>query len=367
MAGIRLGDLADLYQRATSAVFGDGPSVSQQLGAAFPQPFDAGKPGMSVAQAAPAPTTLTPEQMNLVGGLTSVGGIMAGEGAATANLGALAKAKGMAEAGHDAPSIWGQTGWFKGPEGRWKFEIDDSGARVLDTPEALDAAVKASLDAKHGGLPTAAGLDEVFSHPELSRAYFPTRESAPSVFYDNLGRTRGNFRAGPDGGEVTLNSALALDPKGERSTMLHELQHAVQEREGFERGGSANSAANVIGMTADPAVLEQARTIQHLGRQMGGLDDYLKDFPAALPDGTPYHDAALYFARNPERLAAETNKTFLKANPGEAYRRLAGEAEARAVQARADLTPEQRRAAFPLDSYDVPLDQLIMRGIQVGR
>lgn len=45
----------------------------------------------------------------------------------------------------------------------------------------------------------------------------------------------------------------------------------------------------------------------------------------------------------------------------EQYKRLAGEAEARAVQARLKLTPEQRRAIFPEDSYDVPLNSLIFR------
>jgi hypothetical protein len=44
-----------------------------------------------------------------------------------------------------------------------------------------------------------------------------------------------------------------------------------------------------------------------------------------------------------------------------AYLRLAGEAEARAVESRMNLTPAQRRALFPLDSYDVPVKSLIYR------
>lgn len=45
----------------------------------------------------------------------------------------------------------------------------------------------------------------------------------------------------------------------------------------------------------------------------------------------------------------------------EQYRRLAGEAEARAVQARLNLTPAQRRALFPEESYDMPINQLIIK------
>lgn len=43
------------------------------------------------------------------------------------------------------------------------------------------------------------------------------------------------------------------------------------------------------------------------------------------------------------------------------YRLLAGEAEARAAAARRAMTNEQRRAVFPLSSYDVPLNQLIYK------
>ena len=43
----------------------------------------------------------------------------------------------------------------------------------------------------------------------------------------------------------------------------------------------------------------------------------------------------------------------------ELYRRLAGEAEARLVQERMNLTPEQRRTTFP--QYDVAPKQQIIR------
>lgn len=45
----------------------------------------------------------------------------------------------------------------------------------------------------------------------------------------------------------------------------------------------------------------------------------------------------------------------------EQYRRLAGEAEARAVQARLNLTPAQRKKLFPEESYDVPVQSLIFK------
>ena len=50
----------------------------------------------------------------------------------------------------------------------------------------------------------------------------------------------------------------------------------------------------------------------------------------------------------------------------EIYRRLAGEAEARAAMSRMGFTPAERRAFPPWQSYDVPLEQLIVRPNQPG-
>lgn len=43
------------------------------------------------------------------------------------------------------------------------------------------------------------------------------------------------------------------------------------------------------------------------------------------------------------------------------YERIAGEAEARMVQKRADYTPEQLKSIHPLKDYDVPIEELIYR------
>jgi hypothetical protein len=355
MAGIRLGDLADLYQRATSAVFGNGPSVSQQLATAFPQPLDAGRPGQTVAQAAPAPTSLTPQQMNLVSGLTSFGGILAGEGAATADLGALARAKGMAEAGHDAPSIWGQTGWYKGPEGKWKFEIDDSKAKLDALPLAEQKA----------GVRDLVRAPDTLQHPDLYSAYPAAENVAVEVSSRGEGN-RGSFQPGGEGINPTMTIKSMSTPEM-RSTALHEMQHAIQHAEGFQTGG--NKIGVVIGQNR-PAFMQIYRDTVDRMTDPGTLEDYAKtagyDNPAAAATAYAEHVKTLkgYAKRG---LPGWLDKAAQEAAQEEAYRRLAGEAEARAVQARADLTPEQRRATFPLDSYDVPLDQLIMRGIQVGR
>lgn len=53
----------------------------------------------------------------------------AGTNAANADLEALEVAKGMAEQNVSAETIRQATGWFRGADGKWRFEIDDSGMR----------------------------------------------------------------------------------------------------------------------------------------------------------------------------------------------------------------------------------------------
>jgi len=45
----------------------------------------------------------------------------------------------------------------------------------------------------------------------------------------------------------------------------------------------------------------------------------------------------------------------------EAYRRLAGEAEARVTQFRQDITKPKLREFFPEENYDVPINELVIK------
>jgi hypothetical protein len=55
----------------------------------------------------------------------------------------------------------------------------------------------------------------------------------------------------------------------------------------------------------------------------------------------------------------DLRKTLEEKSDYELYQRILGEAEARAVEKRMNMTPQERRATFP--SYDVPLNEIIIR------
>jgi hypothetical protein len=248
--------------------------------------------GMGASRAAPAPA----------GSL----GMFIGKNAKTWDPIAAAKAIELEKAGVDAKAIWQQTGTWKAPDGMWRQEIPDATAGFrMDFNSAVPSKSNAYMPVRD--LP----IGGAFNHPDLYPAYpdilrTGRMEVAKSPDWmpasSNSGSQRGN--------QFTVRDKTEA---GARSTVLHELQHAVQQREGFASGGTQSQF---------------------------------------------YNEALL-------RLVAENPRTPLsrltKAAEDEAfarYRALMGEAEARATQARANLTAAERRKVFPEESYDLPLQLL---------
>lgn len=207
-----------------------------------------------------------------------------GPGAKTANLPALAKAKSMTGSGAPREAVWNETGWFQGPDKKWRFEIDDSAAGVQRSV-ADDFAARS-----YGDQVPVRNADRFLDHPTLFEAYpdfwrVNTRinkvDDLPSASY--AVRESGTENA-------TINAKTI--PQA-RSMALHEYQHAIQQREGFAQGADVSRGIDV-------------------------------------------------------------------------YNRAGGEVEARTVQRRQDMTPDQRRARAPWLDYDVAEKDQIVRMLMGG-
>lgn len=268
--------------------------------------------------------------------------IFGGVLAKTANLDKKAIAEGMEKAGRSRDDIWKETGWFKGPEGKWKFEIDDSGA--LFNPSKVNGVIKENdlivgqPNFDYG--PTVGGLLE---HGALKSAY--PDGLTKSTFVGNKNSMFGDGVQGSySEGRLTINApAKSVDAK---STTLHELQHAIQEKEGFQRGGSVIGESIDIGSEGE----KLSKRVKELEKLMGD----------AGKKGSPKYVDFLQEWQDLKRKITE--RQFGPApDPYDNYRRLAGEAEARAVQSRMNMNPQQRQATPPWQSYDVPWEQLIVR------
>jgi hypothetical protein len=240
--------------------------------------------------------------------------IFAGPRARSADLKAMDRAKELEAAGRTRDDIWRETGWFRGIDGRWRFEIPDDKLdlrRVNENPK--------------GYRPT---TFSAFAHPMLKRAYeFPERIQG-SIGPSNEGAY---VQAARDFDPDTMHPVMRTgyirakgrSPADAKSTLAHELQHAVQMREGFTPGGSPEL------FTPEQVAGERARLYQELEDNPDDIFGVYQTHPSEARVGL--------------------------------YERLAGEVEARNVEKRLNMTPEERRAKPPWETEDVPFEQQIVR------
>lgn len=225
----------------------------------------------------------------------------AGMNAKTADLQSLDRADKMEDEGKSPLDIWNETGWFRGPDNEWKFEIDDSrsltrgfanetyhnhynwNGRSGKEVEARRASQQAADDIRrkvaNGALTPEQGqaewtaaraqyqpiideakmlrdaadqlkvsgtLPETFRHDALYDAYPQFKDVEANLRAEGLD-SRGVFH--PQGGRKgagQINVDNNLDSRERRSTTLHEIQHAIQEIEDFGRGGNPDVMAGDI-------------------------------------------------------------------------------------------------------------------------
>lgn len=256
-------------------------------------------------------------------------GIFAGKNAKTADHGAMQRAAARLAKGDDPRAVWREEGWMKGPDGHMRFEIDDSGASMR--PGAAQQLLN-NAGRKQSAL---------MQHDELYAAY----PEAANLWTSRAGNSGGGYASG----EMGQSDMISLGfPKRSpnmdevRSTNIHEMQHAIQGREGFAAGGNPNTAS---GATRDN-VLDYARK---------AYED------AHRGNGDPLLEELFAGSKQWDELPRREQLGWLEQGRIVAYQRLAGEAEARAVEKRLNYTPQQRRAIYPLDDYDVPLHELIVK------
>jgi len=281
-------------------------------------------------------------------------GVFGGALAKTADKIKLAQAEEMAAGGADRRAIWDQTGWFQGPDKQWRFEIDDSASHVA--PYAADSFID--------GVPLKGTIAGNFRHKPLYDAYPDTRRLTVDV--ERAGDYTLPFKGTYYGDRIT-GQADSLGSA--RQLLLHELQHDVQSAEGFAKGGNprqfelqphqlANAKALQDTLIA-ATIVQQTATARKLPLDQAA--NTVRDLGFEVPD-----IALIHAARPRDELRTMMSRVQDKLNLAEGggmggYRRLAGEVEARNVQARRDMTPEERRVTPPWETQDIADEHQIVR------
>jgi hypothetical protein len=186
---------------------------------------------------------------------------MGGLKAETADKSALEKAMKLEKDGTDSEKIRKETGWFKGYDGKWRFEIDNSELEfktdieknraaaielakmkaksaeiewkiVNDTATEAEENEYYSLDEKMVQLRKWQKLSDVINHPKLFKAYPQLKDV--NVYYEISSLNRGLYSS--KGNVIRLNP---MCPIGEqKEIIIHEIQHAIQRIEDFANGSS---------------------------------------------------------------------------------------------------------------------------------
>lgn len=264
----------------------------------------------------------------------------AGEKAKTAALDELNRAKQLEDDGVDNEEIRQQTGWFKGDDGKWRFEISDKDA-TLDK-----VALELLEDTEHEYDIT---LGELLEHENLYEAYPELADvKVVAITQQNLG---GSYN--PDTNTIKINQKH----ENLKSVIMHEVQHWIQRKEGFARGGNFSKIYKNLDF-ADEDIVRGTKKVLGAAYDYISEDEIKKIVPAlkeAYIDGdmsdTSYDLYSKWLKNNSVDEDTFLINSFAVAQAK--YERIYGEIEARNTQARMDYTEEQRRAESPESTQDV--------------
>lgn len=259
----------------------------------------------------------------------SVGGV----NAKTAEVGRLADAERMEQGGADSETVRRETGWYRGYDGKWRFEIDDSKMRFINHREESRRTWK---------------LDELIRHDALFAAYPELRNYTVLNFAFEDG-INGVFSPGLN--RIMLNPNL--DRAGKRAALIHEIQHAIQVIEGFAAGSSTDYWQDAF------VTDEEKRTERHLlelSRKNRLLEEDMYRLLEDTPDARRDALRATLVKRHGEKAVREFTDTYnhllnlqkqREMRAEQAYRNTAGEIEAANVASRLGLSAKQRAETRP--------------------
>lgn len=325
---------------------------------------------------------------------------VAGIGARTADSAALRRAEALEKSGTDNETIRQETGWYRGMDGQWRFEIDDSGAAFSRSGEAQYSADNADyarytqlmnrmltgelteaehaellgLNKKNGSTKKElarridegnATLRDIMQHNALFEAY-PEIAETKVKFADMPSGTAGSYNR--ETNTITLDTKLKYDANEALDALMHEVQHRVQAAEGFASGTNPgywnrgenydraaekyrdNRARLLNGLsTEDQALYDEYRSAE---REMGAMLDGSVLYDESRMDALEKRSDELYRELYGKEWFGKLNRyDRILGDAGEAvkefYRNTAGEIEARDTAARRRMSAEERKNTPP--------------------
>lgn len=306
------------------------------------------------------------------------------------------------------------TGWERGADGKWRyevedFEIDPKGlARRnrlwsnLSWGKEYDALSDKLFDGVELTEEEAARFDELSEKAEELRATYEANDvrylddyvKDENLFkaYSELKQIRVEIYNAPTSNTgatyyesqnlIRVNESV-LDRADFRSILAHEVQHTVQSIEGFARGGNSMTYRKHLDALKEKRdawsmIEEFADKREELGEDASQMDVYNALVNEYHSDGFEFGDGFIpsrnafdkgfnlwvrgYDKEGYEDAYNEYQSLIEKFGLGgenDRYNELSGEVEARNVQSRMNMTPEERRNTLASETEDVAREDQI--------
>lgn len=225
----------------------------------------------------------------------------------------LKEAISLEKQGTSAKDIYLRTGWEKGSDGKWKYDMHEG---------------KVEFKNQDNGK-----LNDVLDYQELFEKY-PESKNIDIVFNPNL---NGEGMYDDKKNRIFINPQYGS--KESKLSLLHEIQHWIQDKEGFSKGGTPEQARQFI----EKKISESTD---------GKVKSTLKKFKNLIA------------AKNSN--ISELNNTLSKLEKiaqkedFKVYQSIAGEVEARNVESRSEMTLEQRKQTSISETEDIAKDEQIV-------
>ena len=285
-------------------------------------------------------------------------------------------AKQMEKAKKDAKIIKMATGWEKGVDGKWRYEMPD--AKIKDTIDVGGGNIVKRFE--EDMLWTDGKLEDAVDAPKLFEAY-PQLKNIKIHTDAVMNDMPSNGEYNPQTKTITIH---ADELKYLNSILNHEIQHVIQREERFAHGGTPEQVERDFNAAkAEWKARSYAFELEEKAKEMGGeynqsevekalIQEYKDmDMPEFIPDKETRIKGFNYFARGyADRSMDDAIKRFrldrfqrTDFDSYQEYRKLAGEVEARNVQKRLGMTDEERRNSLASETEDVNRDeQIVMNG-----
>ena len=298
---------------------------------------------------------------------------------ATTRLDNLVIAREMEVAERDSKVIKLATGWERGADNKWRYETGDGQVNK-----------DVHLFTSFGNTYTCM-LGELYDDDSLFDAY--PQLGGIGVEFTNTGNTLGSF----DGLTIKLDRGYIANGKFHpnaiidydkdrvtylplRSVLIHEVQHAIQYIEGFAKGGNPEYFKQLDKLAGATEYDQNLYDFNSLVSDVIGAEPYkrlgeilneerFKAFRESLDDLQKESIKTLvrlYRTMPEEAFMSNYNYSLEKAqesriSPEKKYHRISGEVEARNVQSRMDMSPEERRNSLAIETEDISrADQIFL-------